>query len=230
MQRADYLQAMGVAVWKRRDLPEAVVPAVEEIGVTDQKAPVPAWGALRSEVSQCRRCELADGRTQTVFGVGNQHADLVVVGEAPGVEEDRQGEPFVGRAGQLLNRMLQAAGLSRDAVYIANIIKCRPPNNRDPSSAEVSACIGYLQQQLDLLAPKVVLCVGKVAAHNLLGLNSTIASMRGQVHNYGPDCLPVVVTYHPAYLLRTPHDKRKSWADLQLVQRLLRTHTAGPVC
>jgi DNA polymerase len=176
---------------------------------------------LRDQVSVCRACSLHETRTQTVFGVGDQQASLMVIGEAPGADEDRQGEPFVGRAGQLLNAMLEAIGFAREQVYIANIVKCRPPNNRDPHAEEAAACRGYLLRQIELVAPRVILSVGRVSAHNLLGTEETVGRLRGRVHRFDPGDLPLIVTYHPAYLLRRPAEKAKSWQDLQVAWRLL---------
>ncbi len=180
------------------------------------------WEQLRAEVSVCRRCSLCESRTQTVFGVGDHHAELLVIGEAPGAEEDRRGEPFVGRAGQLLNSMLQAIGCARASVYIANVLKCRPPGNRDPSPAEVASCLPYLSRQIELLAPRVILVVGRIAAQNLLATDAPISRLRGIVHRFGPQATPLVVTYHPAYLLRSPGEKRRAWQDLKLARAQLR--------
>ena len=174
------------------------------------------WAQLQDTVSQCRLCELHGSRTQTVFGTGNRNADWLVIGEAPGKDEDLQGEPFVGRAGQLLNAMLLAAGLKREQVYIANILKCRPPNNRDPRPEEVVCCEPYLARQIALIQPRIILAVGRIAAQNLLKTDTPIGTLRGTVHRYADTGIPVVATYHPAYLLRSPLDKRKAWADLQL--------------
>jgi uracil-DNA glycosylase len=178
------------------------------------------WDSLAATVAGCTRCGLCNTRTRTVFGVGDRSARLMVVGEAPGADEDRQGEPFVGRAGQLLNAMLRAIGFAREQVYIANVLKCRPPRNRDPQAAEAVQCLPYLQRQLELVAPGVVLCVGRIAAQNLLGTDATLGSLRGRVHRL-PGGQPVVVTYHPAYLLRTPADKRKAWDDLRFALKVL---------
>jgi len=198
------LDAMGVTAYvARRAAPAAA----------------PGWDGLEAEVRGCRLCALCETRTQTVFGTGDRHARLMVVGEAPGAEEDRQGEPFVGRAGMLLNSMLRAAGFERGQVFVANVLKCRPPNNRDPSMEESDRCLPYLRRQIELLGPAVILCVGRIAAQRLLGCEETLGRLRGRVHRLGE--VPVVVTYHPAYLLRSPGEKRKSWADLQLALRVL---------
>ena len=189
----------------------------------DAPLPVDAldWDALEARVAQCRACTLCETRTQTVFGVGNRQADLLVIGEAPGADEDRKGEPFVGRAGKLLDNMLFAMGRPRAEVFIANILKCRPPNNRDPLPDEVAECEPYLLRQIALLRPKVILAVGRVAAQNLLKTDRPLSALRGRAHRYGEADTPVVITYHPAYLLRSPRDKAKAWADLRLAMGLL---------
>lgn len=173
------------------------------------------WEPLQETVTHCRQCELHQSRIQTVFGVGNRQAQWMVVGEAPGADEDRQGEPFVGRAGQLLNNMLFAIGLQRESVYIANILKCRPPNNRDPKPEEVAHCEAYLKRQVALIQPKIILAVGRIAAHNLLKTDTSLAKLRQKTFHYADTETPLVVTYHPAYLLRSPREKRKAWQDLQ---------------
>ena len=170
---------------------------------------------------RCTRCGLHRSRTQTVFGVGRRDAELLVIGEAPGADEDRQGEPFVGRAGQLLNEMLRAIGLPRAEVYIANILKCRPPGNRDPQPEEAASCTPYLAQQIALVRPRVILAVGRIAAQWLLQSDSPIGRLRGRVFQYGESGTPLVVTYHPAYLLRSPLEKAKAWTDLCMVKDLL---------
>jgi uracil-DNA glycosylase family 4 len=182
---------------------------------------------LRVQVAACTRCRLHETRTQTVFGVGNPRATWMVVGEAPGAEEDRQGEPFVGRAGQLLNEMLKAIGLSREEVYIANVLKCRPPENRDPRPDESVSCEEYLQQQIMLVRPRILLAVGRIAAQNLLKTETPIGRLRGHVHRYGPLDTPLVVTYHPAYLLRSPGQKRRAWEDLVLARRTVRAASSS---
>ncbi len=214
-QRRVYLGAMGIDVWVPRDT-EIAAEQVER-GAVDVVSQ-PGWGELRECVASCEQCELSRTRTQTVFGVGNENADWMIVGEAPGAEEDRRGEPFVGRAGQLLDQMLHAIGQSRRSVFIANILKCRPPNNRDPKPGEAAACRGYLDQQIELVSPKIILAVGRIAAQNLLACDDPVGRMRGRAHDL--DGIPLVVTYHPAYLLRSPSQKRKSWADLCLAVRL----------
>lgn len=176
------------------------------------------WAGLEAEVKACTACGLRAGCTQTVFGVGDRQAKWLVIGEAPGADEDRQGEPFVGRAGQLLNSMLLAIGLKREQVYIANVLKCRPTNNRDPKPEEAELCRPFLERQIALIHPDIILAVGRIAAQNLLHTDTTIGRLRGQVHSLGGT--PVVVTYHPAYLLRSPGEKRKAWTDLQLAVRV----------
>jgi DNA polymerase len=180
------------------------------------------WDALKAEVLTCKKCSLHTTRTQGVFGVGNRRADWLIIGEAPGAEEDRQGEPFVGRAGQLLNAMLKAIGLPRESVFIANVLKSRPPGNRDPKPEEVSACLPYLMRQIALLQPKLMLAVGRIAAQNLLATDLSLSRLRGQVHTFGELNTPLIVTYHPAYLLRTPADKRKAWEDLKFARSVFR--------
>jgi len=204
-RRARYLEAMGITPWVARTVS------------ADQRQD---WQELRKRVAACVLCPLHEGRTQTVFGVGNQAADWMVVGEAPGAEEDRLGEPFVGRAGQLLDEMLKALGQSRETAYIANILKCRPPNNRDPQPEEAARCAPYLERQIDLIEPRIILAVGRIAAQNLLSTDTPIGRMRGKVFHYGIRRVPVVVTYHPAYLLRRPSEKGKVWRDLLLAARV----------
>lgn len=172
------------------------------------------WPELEARVAGCTACGLHETRTNTVFGVGSLQARWVVIGEAPGADEDRQGEPFVGRAGKLLNEMLRACRFRREDVYIANILKCRPPRNRDPRPEEVAHCERYLRRQLDLIKPELILAVGRIAAQNLLGTTTPIGKLRGRVHQFGDPPIPVVVTYHPAYLLRSPLEKRRAWQDL----------------
>jgi DNA polymerase len=179
------------------------------------------WPALAERVAGCRNCVLCESRSNTVFGVGDRQASLMVIGEAPGADEDRQGEPFVGRAGQLLTAMLAAIGLQREQVYIANILKCRPPGNRDPHVEEVAACQPYLDRQIELIRPTLILSVGGVSAKNLLHTDESVGRLRGQVHRYPATATPLLVTYHPAYLLRRPEEKAKAWQDLQQAWRLL---------
>lgn len=241
LSRRQYLDAMGVSVWQRRSVASeamvedlvAIEPTADDVSVpvdqaqtevqrSDRKVEEMDWPLLRQTVHGCRQCGLRAGCTQTVFGVGNTEASLLVIGEAPGADEDRQGEPFVGRAGQLLNAMLLAMGFKREAVFIANIVKCRPPDNRDPKPEEALSCQPYLQRQIDLIKPDAILAVGRIAAQNLLKTEITVGKLRGRVHAFGERRIPLVVTYHPAYLLRSPEQKGKSWQDLQLALSVLR--------
>ncbi len=179
-----------------------------------------ALEVIRREVAACTRCaELASSRTQTVFGVGNPNARICFFGEAPGADEDRQGEPFVGRAGQLLTKMIQACGLKREDVYILNVLKCRPPGNRNPLPDEVMNCRGYFERQLAIVRPEVICCLGAVAAKSLLCTEQSIGKLRGRFHDY--QGIPVVCTYHPAYLLRNPAAKVDAWEDLKMMMRRL---------
>jgi len=179
------------------------------------------WGALEQAVAACRACQLCAGRRNTVFGVGDRQADWLIVGEAPGENEDLQGEPFVGQAGKLLDNMLKALGLDRHhKVYIANVLKCRPPGNRNPEPREVAQCEPFLRRQVELLKPRIILAMGRFAVQSLLGSSEPIGKLRGRGHEYLG--IPVVVTYHPAYLLRNLPDKAKAWADLCLALALMR--------
>lgn len=238
-----YLKSLGIPVWVPRDFQaaepehsgvqikeEVALPAVEprvesipEIRLSEPPAETANldWPALSDVVSHCTACGLHTGRTQAVFGVGNQDADIMVIGEAPGADEDRQGEPFVGRAGQLLNEMLKAISYPRESVYIANIVKCRPPENRNPQHDEALHCAPYLHRQIELVAPRVILAVGKVAAQNLLQTDLPIGKMRGNQYHYAALNIPVIVTYHPAYLLRSPKEKAKAWQDLKTLRSLV---------
>jgi len=218
-QRREYLEAMGITQWRHRS---AVSVDTVDDGVMPNAA-IPAsnldWGSLEAAVSGCTKCPLHTTRTQTVFGIGNRKAQWMFIGEAPGADEDAKGEPFVGRAGQLLNAMIAALGLKREAVYIANVLKCRPPNNRDPQPVEVDQCEPHLVRQIALIQPKLIVALGRHAAHSLLKTDLALARLRGQVLSY--QNIPLVVTYHPAYLLRTPSDKRKAWEDLCRARQLL---------
>ncbi|HHM06477.1 MAG TPA: uracil-DNA glycosylase [Gammaproteobacteria bacterium] len=215
-RRRACLAAMGVQTWRLRKAGSAPPGAVGEAGIGEM-----GWDALEREVAACRRCALHAQRRQAVFGVGDRQAAWMIIGEAPGAEEDRQGEPFVGRAGLLLNNMLRAIGLRREQVYIANIVKCRPPRNRDPRPEEAQQCAPFLQRQIDLVQPKIILAVGRVAAQNLLHSDSPVGKLRGRRFHYGERSIPLVVTYHPAYLLRSPKEKRKVWQDLCLARDAL---------
>lgn len=231
--RRHYLHALGVQVWRPRLAPETAADLAPVCG-SNLSPTVPSgpelsqpghntdWETLAAEVAGCRACGLCQTRTQTVFGVGNRQADLMLIGEAPGVDEDRAGEPFVGRAGQLLNLMLAAIGLTREQVYIANILKCHPPGNRDPSPEETLRCEPFLRRQIALVQPKLLLAVGRVAAQSLLGSGTAVGRLRGQWFEFGADQTPLTVTYHPAYLLRSPDQKAVVWQDLQRVALRLR--------
>ena len=219
-QRRAYLEAMGIEVWALRGASDETAETHVD-AVPDIEMPLQEWQELRATVAACRRCSLHETRTQTVFGVGNENADWMIIGEAPGAEEDRRGEPFVGRAGKMLDEMLRAVGLERDAVFIANVLKCRPPNNRDPSNDEAASCRRYLERQIELVAPKLILAVGRIAAQRLLQTDAPVGRLRGKKHYLRNGQLPVVVTYHPAYLLRSPTQKRKSWQDLCLARQIV---------
>jgi len=225
--RRQYLEAMGITQWERRAL--AVEP-IAETTVPNPTVPTPTvmpssaqtspdWATLDEAVRICTKCALHKTRTQTVFGVGNHRAQWMFIGEAPGADEDAQGEPFVGRAGQLLNAMFAALGLKREEVFIANVLKCRPPNNRDPQADEVEHCEPYLIRQIELIQPKLIVALGRHAAHSLLKTDLALARLRGQPLRY--QNIPLVVTYHPAYLLRTPSDKRKAWEDLRRARSII---------
>ena len=249
-RRRQYLEAIGIELWRARTAraiggATALAPARAAAPAAPASFPALApaasaelaaqWQALRDEVLTCQRCPLHTTRTQGVFGVGPTRADWLVIGEAPGAEEDRRGEPFVGAAGQLLDAMLRAIGLDRRSnVYIANVLKSRPPGNRDPKPEEVAACLPYLERQIALLQPKIMLAVGRIAAQNLLATDTALGRLRGRVHYFGARNTPLVVTYHPAYLLRTPAEKRKAWEDLKFARsvylQLQGTATDGDRC
>ena len=209
-RREEILAEMGLApIWRLREQP---APPTE--------APPPGWIEIKQAVPACTACGLHATRNQTVFGVGDENADWMLIGEAPGAEEDRLGEPFVGQAGKLLDNMLAAIGLSRRAnVYIANVLKCRPPGNRNPTPEEVAQCSPHLLQQIELIKPKLIVAMGRFAAQTLLETGASISSLRGRVHRYAG--VPLIVTYHPAYLLRTLEDKAKTWEDLLFAKKLM---------
>lgn len=212
--RLQYLEAMGIDVWVPRTF------------VDDQQAPdaiaesIDSWENLQAQVAQCTQCDLCKTRSQTVFGSGNKNADWMIIGEAPGQSEDQQGLPFVGKAGQLLTEMLRAIDLDREQVFITNVVKCRPPDNREPKAIEVETCKPYLLRQLVLIKPKIILALGRVAAQALLITDEPIAELRGKIHALNDT--PVVVVYHPAYLLRSLLEKRKAWADLKLAMQTVK--------
>jgi len=221
-QRRAYLDALGIDVWESRDDGDGerpVGPSPDAVECRPGADSGLGWEELRATVSACTRCDLHKSRTQTVFGVGDRNADWMIIGEAPGAEEDRRGEPFVGRAGKLLDEMLRAVGYQRDKVFIANILKCRPPNNRDPRPEESQQCRGYLERQIELVQPRIILAVGRIAAQLLLNSDAPVGRLRGTTHALNGT--PLVVTYHPAYLLRSPSQKRKAWDDLRLARRVV---------
>lgn len=234
--RLAYLEALGIDVYVERG--QAEIPADRPIETEPEGSPSTAvaadisehtllgWPELEQAVAGCTRCPLHGSRTRTVFGVGNRTADWMIIGEAPGAEEDKRGEPFVGKAGRLLDEMLRAVGLERERVFIANILKCRPPNNRDPAAEEANACRGYLERQIALLQPRLILAVGRTAAQQLLGTDAPLGRLRGQAQQLKNSETPVVVTYHPAYLLRSPTQKRKAWQDLCLARQIARAEGA----
>ncbi len=204
--------------------PGRFAKAHPEAGAAD---PAQALRIIREDLGDCVRCKLhAQGRKQIVFGVGNPRADLVLVGEGPGADEDEQGEPFVGRAGQLLNKMIEAMGLRRHDVYIANVVKCRPPGNRTPERDECETCMPFLLRQIDAIRPKAIVALGAVAAKNLLGINASMSELRG--HTYDFRGTRLVVTYHPAFLLRDPRQKAEAWKDLQKVMEFMGLKRKSP--
>jgi uracil-DNA glycosylase len=232
------LRALDIPVWRQRGSKndaESAAPQVFDhtsaphLQAVDTAAPAADaaaltqmdWPQLEQAVRECTRCGLCKTRTQTVFGVGSKAARWMIVGEAPGAEEDARGEPFVGQAGRLLSNMLASVGVAREQVYVANVLKCRPPGNRNPEPHEVAQCTPYLEQQIALLKPALILVLGRFAAQSLLGTDASIASLRGKVHAVktaqGP--IPAIVSYHPAYLLRSLPEKSKSWADLLLARQ-----------
>lgn len=230
--RRAYLDALGVTQWEPRakrsagdevsaravgaaETAHAAAPAAQRAGDVSAMD----WDALARTVAACTQCGLHATRKQTVFGVGNRSAQWLFIGEAPGADEDRQGEPFVGRAGQLLNAMLEAIGLEREDVYIANVLKCRPPGNRDPQPREVECCEPFLVRQIELIRPRLIVALGRHAAHSLLKTDAPLSRLRGQRLAYHGT--PLVVTFHPAYLLRTPADKRRAWDDLCLARTVV---------
>lgn len=233
-RRRAYLDALGVIVWEPRVAGAAVAalgePTVRTPPSPDRSTVVPSpssaavgadWPTLAQQVAACTRCGLHATRTQTVFGVGNRSAQWLFIGEAPGADEDRQGEPFVGRAGQLLNAMIEALGLEREEVYIANVLKCRPPGNRDPQPNEVEQCEPFLMRQIELIRPRLIVALGRHAAHSLLKTDVPLSRLRGQRLSYRGT--PLVVTFHPAYLLRSPAEKRRAWDDLRLARHIVET-------
>jgi len=241
--RVNYYREMGIHDFYRRPVEEGaaleiaesdaeaepVTPSGSGTSLFDSPLPVitdkpAALKAIREDIGDCTRCRLHKGRKNIVFGVGNVNADLMFVGEGPGADEDEQGEPFVGRAGQLLNNMIAAMGLKRSDVYIANVVKCRPPQNRTPERDECDTCSPFLMRQIEIIRPKVIVALGAVAAKNLLAVNDSMANLRGRWYEFKGARL--AVTYHPAFLLRDPRQKKEAWKDLQMVMKYLGLKTA----
>jgi len=231
-KRLFYLDQMGIQAWvsnkhvveevqKQHDQAISNKEVTKKEKLSTQEIKIAAsLDELKKTVSDCNLCELHRSRKQTVFGTGHPAAEWLVIGEAPGADEDQMGEPFVGRAGQLLTSMLRAMGLAREEVFIANILKCRPPNNRDPQTNEIEHCSSYLRQQIELIQPKIILVVGRIAAQSLLNTDTPIGKMRGQQFSYQNTTIPVIATYHPAYLLRSPQQKRATWEDLKFAMQV----------
>jgi uracil-DNA glycosylase family 4 len=237
--RINFYRELGInSFYRRGDAPAVEVASPERVEAAPSSRPAttatpsdplaiinnPADKAaalqdVREDIGDCVRCRLGKGRKNLVFGVGNINADIFFVGEGPGADEDEQGEPFVGRAGQLLNNMITAMGIAREDVYIANVVKCRPPGNRTPERDECDTCSPFLMRQIDIVKPKVIVALGAVAAKNLLQLNDSMANLRGHIYDFRDTKL--VVTYHPAYLLRDPRQKGEAWKDLQMVMKFL---------
>lgn len=220
LTRDDVFDELGIGPgWRLREQPAA--PAAHGAAPA---APAYTWETLEEAVARCTACKLSTTRTQGVLGVGDRDADWLIIGEAPGAEEDAQGEPFVGQAGKLLDAMLASIGLARgDKVYITNVVKSRPPGNRNPEPDEIAACMPYLDAQVELIRPKLILAVGRIAAQTLLGTDEAVGRLRGRVHQYKG--IPLIVTYHPAYLLRNLLDKARAWEDLCLARRTMHSLT-----
>jgi DNA polymerase len=234
--RFHYLHAMGIQVWKRRSPPivPAATPQVNQPTAHNPPASPsmpstttlfteapPDWSTLQHQVAICQACALHQTRTQTVFGIGCQSADWLFIGEAPGEEEDKQGIPFVGPAGKLFDHMLDAMQLEKNTIYLTNVLKCHPPRNRNPKVKEITSCSLFLQHQIQLIQPKLIVALGAVAARHLLAVKNNVGELRGQYFRYMN--IPLIATYHPAFLLRRPLEKRQAWQDLQFI---LRTFTA----
>jgi DNA polymerase len=236
----NYYREMGIYDFYRRPVEESSAPSVASSRAPEGVMPVAMAGGghslfdsplpviqdkpaalkvIREDIGDCTRCRLHKGRTKLVFGVGNVNADIMFVGEGPGADEDARGEPFVGRAGQLLNNMISAMGLTREDVYIANVVKCRPPGNRTPEKDECDTCSPFLLRQIEVIRPKVIVALGAVAAKNLLAVNDSMANLRGRWYDFKDSRL--LVTYHPAYLLRDPRQKKEAWKDLQMAMKFL---------
>ncbi len=234
------LKGIGIRQWLEKPatrshaedilLPEAVAQEnIERIEQTPPETPVivsapvklDSWDDITQSIHQCQACELSGTCTQKVPGVGDREAGLMIIGEGPGHEEDLKGEPFVGRSGQLLDKMLMAIGIARSQVFITNIVKCRPPNNRDPHINEVKACEPFIQAQIKHIAPKVILAVGRISAHHLLNCTTPVGKLIDQVHHLPGSEIPLKVTYHPAYLLRNPSAKSIVWRDMKNLHKML---------
>jgi DNA polymerase len=214
--KKQYLKEMGIDLWQSKEASDDVCLA--EADVESQASPT--WQELEKKALACSLCDLHKTRTNVVFGVGNKQAKIMFIGEAPGANEDAQGEPFVGRAGKLLTAMIQSIGLQRGDVYIANILKCRPPGNRDPKPEESKTCASYLKQQIVFIQPNILVAVGRIAAQFLLDTTEPMSSLRGKEFQYGQQKTPLLVTYHPAYLLRSPREKRKAYADFLTLKKM----------
>ncbi|HBS52268.1 MAG TPA: uracil-DNA glycosylase [Coxiellaceae bacterium] len=212
--KKEYLKEMGIDIWQDKS-------RINDASMTAKTSSQNNLEDIKKQVIACKLCDLHKTRTNTVFGIGNEKAKVMFIGEAPGANEDLKGEPFVGRAGMLLNSMLRSIGLERTDVYIANILKCRPPNNRDPLPQEVKLCTPYLQQQIALIQPKVLIAVGRIAAQFLLNTMESMSKLRGNTYQYGEQKIPLLVTYHPAYLLRSPSEKRKAYVDFLLIKKMV---------
>jgi DNA polymerase len=211
--RQYYLKQLGIDIWESREKKVATeYQAISHAISLDD---------LKAKAEACQACTLAKTRTHVVFGTGDPHAQWMIIGEAPGFHEDQQGKPFVGRAGQLLNAMLASVGKKREEVYIANVLKCRPPDNRDPQPDEVEQCTPFLKQQIQVISPKVILALGRHAAQFLLNTDASMGKLRGKNYEWGETAIPTFVSYHPAYLLRNPAEKSKAWIDWLLVKKRL---------
>lgn len=224
--RLQYLEAMGIDVWVSKHIAqkEELSPFFDE-KITEDASPnneiellEDKWGVLQKEITECMKCSLCNTRTQTVFGSGDKNADWMLIGEAPGHDEDLEGKPFLGQVGNLLTEMIRSIGLERNSVYIANILKCKVPNNKKPKVEEIKSCQDYLHKQIQLVKPKVILAVGRISAQTLLSTSEPLSKLRGVIHQYAGE-IPLIVIYHPAYLLRSLLEKKKAWQDLQLAIR-----------
>ena len=205
-----YLKEMGIDIWQDKNKKEGAEPVEKNLG------------EIKKRALACKLCALHKTRNNVVFGVGDEKAQIMFIGEAPGANEDLQGEPFVGRAGMLLNSIIKSIGLERSDIYIANILKCRPPDNRDPNAEEIKLCTPYLKEQISAIKPKILIAVGRVAAQHLLNTKESMANLRGKTYQYGEENTPLMVTYHPAYLLRSPGEKKKVYGDLLMIQKAIK--------